>query len=198
MKYCFCEWRRVLMAQKDIVDAMNAIATVLKLWSTDFSPSVPERSSITPSTLSDGDVTPSSTDGRKLWVEDRFCWRFCFDRLCCGFFPRDALPNFDTSVTPEGRDPAKMKWMFKEDHSLGKNGGSGLLWNDRSGSISSCCEPSLPLFSFIRAVLFFLLSLSPSLVVSRISNSRVRLQIMVVHSLRGHRRRMTLQNVLTC
>lgn len=64
-------------------------------------------------------------NGRKLWVEDRFCWRFWFwPPLLRIFFPfRDALPDFDTSVTPEGRDPAKMKWMFKEDHSLGKKGG---------------------------------------------------------------------------
>ncbi|TNN36115.1 hypothetical protein EYF80_053721 [Liparis tanakae] len=51
-----------------------------------------------------------STDSCELTV--------CFDRSC-----RDSFGHHADSVRPP-RDPAKMKWMFKEDHSLG-NAGSG-------------------------------------------------------------------------
>lgn len=150
-------------------------------------------------------------NGRKLWVEDRFCWRFWFwPPLLRIFFPfRDALPDFDTSVTPEGRDPAKMKWMFKEDHSLGKKGGggSGLLWNNRSDSISSCCEPSLPLsllppsvFLHPRSVFFLFLSLfHPCRFIDfeqQTSSSHYGTNQSAPPRL--HRLRMTLQNMLTC
>lgn len=73
-----------------------------------------ERSIVTTTVLSDGDVT-SQPDSCGCF------WRKTVDVLFCSLY--SAFPNlsrpFDTTIAPECGDPAKMKWMFKEDHSLG-------------------------------------------------------------------------------
>lgn len=47
-------------------------------------------------------------------------------------------PPFDPAVTRQCGDPAKMKWMFKEDHSLGKG-----VWIVMKREILSCHAPSV-------------------------------------------------------
>lgn len=74
------------------------------------------------------------TDGSSGWRDSVDV--FVLVAFCVDF--RDATPRFDTSITPECRDPAKMKWMFKEDHSLGKR-----LRVVMKQHISSCRAPFL-------------------------------------------------------
>lgn len=70
----------------------------------------------------DGDVT-SQLDRLERRGQ---CWRFVSIAFDYMFGPHDDItrwfrrPTFNRTVTPQSGDPAKMKWMFKEDHSLGK------------------------------------------------------------------------------
>lgn len=99
------------------------------------------------------------TDGSSGWRIDSVDV-FVLIAFVVDFFPRDALPDFDTSVTPERRDPAKMKWMFKEDHSLGKKKGAPGCYETTDQALSRravkpSLSPSLSLFLHPRSVVFF-------------------------------------------
>lgn len=49
---------------------------------------------------------------------------------------RSRRPPFSSTITPQCGDPAKMKWMFKEDHSLGKRGSD--CYETRDVLVMSC------------------------------------------------------------
>lgn len=125
MKVCFYICRRVLKGQVDFGDTVHAIAIVRKDF---FFSREHLNAAALPRALCQTVTSPPArrTDGSSGWRIDSVDV-FVLIAFVVDFFPRDTLPDFDTSVTPECRDPAKMKWMFKEDHSLGKKGGSGLL-----------------------------------------------------------------------
>lgn len=107
-----------------------------------FFPRAHEGSIITTTPLSDGDVT-SQLDGQfeAAGGEIGYCWRFV---LIAFVWISGHYPPFDSTITPECGDPAKMKWMFKEDHSLGK----GVWVVMKQEMLPSCRAPS-SLFCFL-------------------------------------------------
>ena len=116
-----------------------------------FFPRALEGSTITTTPLSDSDVT-SQLDGqwKQLRVEIH-CWRFVLIAPV-GIFGHYAdiirrfrSPPFHSTITPQCGDPAKMKWMFKEDHSLGK----GVWVVMKQEMFLSCHAPSFQ-FCFLR------------------------------------------------
>lgn len=54
-------------------------------------------------------------------------------------------------AAPDERSPetANMKWMFKEDHSLGENGGDVLISEENSYELLLLCYKSLAVYSSV-------------------------------------------------
>lgn len=75
---------------------------------------------------------------------------FCFERLSwlsgphSGRVRRLRSPLLHSTITPQCGDPAKMKWMFKEDHSLGKG-----VWIVMKPEMFLSCRASCSLSCFL-------------------------------------------------
>lgn len=119
---------------------MYLLANVMK-WQANYFPEHLKVASL-PQPLCRTVTSPGSqTDGEKLRAERR-CWRSV---LVAVVWISGHYSPFDSAITPELGDPAKMKWMFKEDHSLGKG-----VWVVMKQDVLLSCRASSCLLCFLR------------------------------------------------